>query len=283
MTKRRNVIVHIATSADGYIARPDGDLEWLTSRPAPEGFYGMNAFMRSIDTMLIGRKTYEVSLRMGAKFESNSRTIVFSRHAPPADVPSGVEFVNGAIGPFVSRLRELPGKDIWLMGGGELIASFLDEQAIDEFVISVAPVFIGDGIPLIPRRHGCSASLHRVSRDRLVGRRPLVAEGGRGNIPVQPGERLRRVDEYAHLRTLEPGLLGKHIRRSQHSRRVDENSKSRCAGTTAEARHPRDVHRCGHRIELRPVEHPEHFRGASIDPARSTFQLVAWRRLRSRH
>ena len=63
MTKRRKVIVHIATSADGYIARPDGDLEWLTSRPAPEGFYGMNAFMRSIDTKLLGRKTYEVSLR----------------------------------------------------------------------------------------------------------------------------------------------------------------------------------------------------------------------------
>jgi dihydrofolate reductase len=115
MTKRRNVIVHIGTSADGYIARPDGDLEWLTSRPAPAGFYGMNAFMRSIDTKLLGRKTYEESRRMGAKFDS--------------------------------------GEDIWLMGGGELIASFLDEQAIDEFVISVAPVFIGDGIPLIARRH----------------------------------------------------------------------------------------------------------------------------------
>jgi dihydrofolate reductase len=153
MTKRRNVIVHIGTSADGYIARPDGDLEWLTSRPAPAGFYGMNAFMRSIDTKLLGRKTYEESLRMGAKFDSGSRTIVFSRHAPPADAPSGVEFVSSAIGPFVSRLREQPGKDIWLMGGGELIASFLDEQAIDEFVISVAPVFIGDGIPLIARRH----------------------------------------------------------------------------------------------------------------------------------
>src|SRR5437660_3602179 len=153
MTKRRNVIVHIATSADGYIARPDGDLEWLTSRPAPEGFYGMNAFMKSVDTKLLGRKTYEASLRLGAKFDSNGRTIVFSRHAPPADAPSGVEFVNGAIGPFVSRLREHPGKDIWLMGGGEIIASFLDAQAIDEFIISVAPVFIGDGIPLIARRH----------------------------------------------------------------------------------------------------------------------------------
>jgi dihydrofolate reductase len=151
--QQRKVIVHIGTSADGYIARPDGDLEWLTSRPAPEGFYGMNAFMQSVDTKLLGRKTYEASLRLGAKFESNGRYIVFSRHAPPPDAPSGVEFVNGAIGPFVSRLKEQPGKDIWLMGGGELIASFLDEHAIDEFVISMAPVFIGDGIPLIARRH----------------------------------------------------------------------------------------------------------------------------------
>ena len=153
MTKRRRIIVHIGTSADGYIARPDGDLKWLTSRPAPEGFYGINAFVKTIDTKLLGRKTYEQSLRLGAKFDSKDRYIVFSRHATPADAPSGVEFVDGAIGPFVSRLREQPGKDIWLMGGGEIIASFLDEQAIDEFVISVAPVFIGDGIPLIARRH----------------------------------------------------------------------------------------------------------------------------------
>ena len=154
MTKRRNVIVHIGTSAEGYIARPDGDLDWLTSRPKPEGFYGMSDFIKSIDTKLLGRNTYEMSLRMGAKFDSQSqRTIVFSSHAPPAGTPSGVEFVNGAIGPFVSQLREQPGKDIWLMGGGELIASFLDEQAIDEFVITMAPVFIGDGIPLIARRH----------------------------------------------------------------------------------------------------------------------------------
>lgn len=153
MTKHRKVIVHIGTSADGYIARPDGDLEWLTSRPAPKGFYGMDAFMKSVDTKVLGRKTFEASLRMGAKFDSASRSIVFSRHPRPANAPSGVEFANEAIGPFVSRLRQQPGKDIWLMGGGEIIASFLDAQAIDEFVISVAPVFIGEGIPLIARRH----------------------------------------------------------------------------------------------------------------------------------
>ena len=153
MPKRRKVIVNIGTSADGFIARPDGDLEWLTSRPAPKGFYGMSAFAKSIDTKVLGRNSYEASLRLGAKFEPPTRYIVFSRHPRPDDAPLGVEFVSEAIGPFMSRLREQPGKDIWLMGGGDLIASFLDERVIDEFVITVAPVFIGDGIPLIARRH----------------------------------------------------------------------------------------------------------------------------------
>jgi dihydrofolate reductase len=89
---------------------------------------------------------------MGAKFDSKHRTIVFSSHPRPKDAPPTVEFTNEAVGEFVSRLRKSQGKDIWLMGGGEIIASFLDAQAIDEFVISVVPIFIGDGIPLIARR-----------------------------------------------------------------------------------------------------------------------------------
>ena len=153
MSNQRNVIVHIGASADGYIARPDGDLEWLTSRPAPRGYYGMDTFVRSIDTKVLGRKSYEASVRLGAKFDSKTRYFVFSRRAPPTDAPPGVEFVTGEIGPFVARLREHPGKHIWLMGGGDVIASFLDAGAIDEFVISVVPVFIGDGIPLIAPRH----------------------------------------------------------------------------------------------------------------------------------
>jgi dihydrofolate reductase len=147
------VIVHIGTSADGYIARPEGDLDWLTSRPKPTGFYGMADFVKTIDTKLLGRITYEWSRRLGAKFDSNDHHIVFSRQARPADAPTGVEWISGDIGQFVRRLREQPGKDIWLMGGGDLIASLLDENAIDEFVLTVAPVFIGDGIPLIARRH----------------------------------------------------------------------------------------------------------------------------------
>lgn len=152
VTKKRSIIVNIATSADGYIARPDGDIEWLTRRPPPKGFYGMAKFMQSIDTKLFGRKTYDVGLQMGATFDSKTRNYVFSR-TPPASAPSGVEFIAEAIGPFAKRLRERKGKDIWMMGGGEIIASFLDEGAIDEFIISVIPTFIGDGIPLIARRH----------------------------------------------------------------------------------------------------------------------------------
>lgn len=152
-TEGRRVIVHIAASADGFIAGPHGDLEWLTSRPKPKGFYGIGDFMKTVDTLLMGRKTYEAGLKLGGKFDSKDRTIVFSRRPRPADAPAGVEFVSDPIGPFVSELRKQPGKNLWLMGGGDLIASFLDAQAIDEFVISVVPLFIGEGVPLISRRH----------------------------------------------------------------------------------------------------------------------------------
>jgi dihydrofolate reductase len=153
LAKKRRIIVHIATSADGYIARPDGDIEWLTKRPAPKGFYGISKFMNSIDTKLLGRKTYDLSVRMGAKFDTNTRCYVFSRRPAPASVPTGVEFISEPVGRFAKRLRTGKGRDIWMMGGGEIIASFLDQGAIDDFIISVVPTFIGEGIPLIAHRH----------------------------------------------------------------------------------------------------------------------------------
>jgi dihydrofolate reductase len=153
LVNRRKVIVHIATSADGYIARPDGDIAWLTERPEPEGFYGLIAFANTIDVKVMGRKTFEISLELGEKFSDHNRAVVFSRQPPPAKLPPGVEWVSEPIAPYMERLRAQPGKDIWMMGGGDLIASFLDANAIDEFVISIVPVFIGDGVPLIGRCH----------------------------------------------------------------------------------------------------------------------------------
>lgn len=154
MKGERKIIAYIATSADGYIARPDGDVAWL-DRPRPAGDYGMGAFFRSIDTILWGRKTYEFGLKHGGTgaFGSKIRNYVFSHRPPQAAAAPNVEFVNEPIGPFAKRLRAEAGKDIWMMGGAGLIGSFLDEGEIDEFSIHVIPVFIGEGIPLIAPRH----------------------------------------------------------------------------------------------------------------------------------
>src|ERR1700676_4675878 len=75
---RRKIIVNIATSADGYVARPDGNLDWLTERPAPKGFYGLPEFERSTDAKILGRKTFDRSLQMGARFSAAAVHYVFS-------------------------------------------------------------------------------------------------------------------------------------------------------------------------------------------------------------
>jgi dihydrofolate reductase len=153
----RKIIVYIATSADGFIARKDGAVDWL-DRPPIKGNYGMGAFYKSIDTILWGRKTYEMVLKFEAEGKGGPedfreiKNYAFSRR-PPRKVARGFEFVKEPIKKFAKRLRAQKGKDIWMMGGGGIIASFLDEGAIDEFIIHVIPVFIGEGIPLIAPRH----------------------------------------------------------------------------------------------------------------------------------
>jgi dihydrofolate reductase len=153
----RKIIVYIATSADGYIARLDGSVDWL-NRPRTAGDYGMRSFYRSIDSILWGRKTYELGLRFqkqgvkGAGFDPKVTNYVFSGQ-PPRSKPPAVESVTEPIPKFAKRLRMTPGKVIWMMGGAGLIASFLDTGQIDEFIIHVVPTFIGEGIPLIAPRH----------------------------------------------------------------------------------------------------------------------------------
>jgi len=100
----RKIIVNIATSADGYVARPDGNLDWLTERQAPKGFYGLLEFERSTDAKILGRKTFDRSLQMGARFSEDAVHYVFSRRPPPASVPAGVNFVTESIDALLSVL-----------------------------------------------------------------------------------------------------------------------------------------------------------------------------------
>ena len=158
MTRKRKIIVSVATSADGFLARPDGSVDWL-DRPTPKGNYGMGAFYQSIDTILWGRKTFDMALGFqekgipGSAFDTSVKNYVFTHTPPPSAPPKGVEFVNEPIKKFASRLRAKKGKDIWMMGGASLIASFLDQGEVDEFILSVIPVLIGEGIPLLAPRH----------------------------------------------------------------------------------------------------------------------------------
>ena len=154
MKKPRKIIVHVAISADGYIARPDGDVAWL-DRPRPKGNYGYGEFFKTIDTILWGRKTYAKGIEMGMKgggLGAGIKNYLFSRR-PQKSLETGFEWINEPIKTFAQRLRAQSGRDIWMMGGGGIIASFLDEGEIDEFSIHVIPIFIGEGIPLVQPRH----------------------------------------------------------------------------------------------------------------------------------
>ena len=152
MARKRHIIVYIATSADGFIARLDGSVDWL-ERPRPKGNYGMDAFYHSIDTCILGRKTYDLSVSFGMpEAYAGKQNYVFSRTLKTAASPD-VIIVNEDVTSFAERLRAEKGKDIWLVGGAAVVGAFLDSGQVDEFIIHVIPAMIGEGIPLAAPRH----------------------------------------------------------------------------------------------------------------------------------
>src|SRR5580700_1648383 len=109
MKTERKIIVSIATSVDGYIARPDGDVAWL-DRPRPKGNYGMGEFFKSIDTILWGRKTYSKGMEKGmaSGFGAGIQNYVFSRQAQESKV-AGFKFISEPIKAFAQGLRKMRG------------------------------------------------------------------------------------------------------------------------------------------------------------------------------
>ena len=196
----RRIIVNIAVSADGFIARSDGGIDWLHD-PRFKGDYGMPAFFRTIDTILWGGITYRESLDRGGvePFGPTVRHVVFtSRPSGPA---ARVEFTREPVRAVAARLRRAPGKHIWMMGGGKLIASFLDAGEIDEFLMHVIPTFIGEGVPLLAPRHRTVPLVLKSARrfpDGVVRLHYLVARRQFGQTaraktrPRRPGKRARK-------------------------------------------------------------------------------------------
>jgi dihydrofolate reductase len=143
----RKIVLGLGISLDGYIARPDGAVDFLFM---PKD-YPMDKFFATLDTAIMGRKTLDAGLKMsGGKLpKSHLATYVFSKTQPPGE-REGYTVVNESPSAFVRKLRKRPGKDIWHMGGGELAREFLKADLIDELYIGVVPVLLGEGIPLFP-------------------------------------------------------------------------------------------------------------------------------------
>lgn len=141
--------VYIAISLDGYIADRDGKIEWLTGFPNPENTdYGYADFLATIDTTLMGNSTYKDVLVLSETFPYPDKTnYVFTRDSTLTDT-SFVQFISRDITAFVGNLKKGTGKDIWLIGGGLLNGALLEADLIDEMIIHVMPVVLGEGRPL---------------------------------------------------------------------------------------------------------------------------------------
>jgi dihydrofolate reductase len=168
----RTVTFGGAASLDNFLARPDGGVDWLRWNDGAAGI--MKTFWSSIDAVLMGRKTYQAAARMNPSAGRSKRkakparqagpvTYVFSKTLPDED---GVTMVREDVVPFVRRLKEAPGKDICLMGGGELARPLFDAGLIDRVGFNVHPILLGSGVP----------AFHAMARQidlELVECRPL--------------------------------------------------------------------------------------------------------------
>jgi dihydrofolate reductase len=147
MEKGRSLAVFIASSLDGYIAAEDESLEWLFNVEG-EGDNGYSAFYDTVDTILMGKRTYDWIMKHeeGEFPYKNKECYVFTRSG--AQDTDEVKFINGDLSDFADKLKSQAGKRIWMVGGGDILQHFFKEMLIDELIITIAPVIIGSGIPL---------------------------------------------------------------------------------------------------------------------------------------
>lgn len=143
---QRRVRYSVAMSLDGFIAGPNGEYDWIIMDPS----FDFAAVFAQFDTFLMGRRTFEFTQQSGGggSMGSGTQTIVFSRTLRQSDYPKVV--VSSKVAETIAALKEKPGKDIWLFGGGELFRSVLDAGLIDTVEVAVVPVMLSQGVPLLP-------------------------------------------------------------------------------------------------------------------------------------
>ncbi len=148
----KKIILYIATSIDGRIAEPDGSFDFLSEYPVSEEMnYGYKEFMASIDTIIMGGRSWRELDSMDAMGGYKDKLVyVVSRNN--WGEKQNVKFITEDVTDRIAALRNEPGKDIWLFGGGELISILLASGLIDEMHLFYIPTILGKGIPLFPEQ-----------------------------------------------------------------------------------------------------------------------------------
>ncbi|WP_299285411.1 dihydrofolate reductase family protein [uncultured Mucilaginibacter sp.] len=140
----RKITLNIATTLDGYIEGPNGEIDWCLN----DQDYGLTEFSEDTDALFMGRKSYELIAQAGLGFFENHDIYVFSDTLVPEE-QLGVKVIRKSdFVAFVKKFREQEGKNVWFFGGANLLASFMAENLVDEFLISVHPLILGGGKPL---------------------------------------------------------------------------------------------------------------------------------------
>lgn len=147
-------VLYIATSLDGYIARPDGRIDWLPAIDPMVEDYGYNAFYETIDALVMGASTYEQVLSFGEWPYPGKPTYVLTRRSRTSSQPE-VVFVQDGMAALQHQINQANYRRVWVVGGGQIVSAFLQQDLLDEFIITVMPILLGAGIPLfqsIPER-----------------------------------------------------------------------------------------------------------------------------------
>jgi dihydrofolate reductase len=163
----RRIRYHVACSLDGYIAGPQGEYDWIVDEPTID----FDALWARFDTFLMGRKTWDLVVEQGnAGMFGDATVVVVSRTLRPEDHPQ-VTIVSEGLDARVRELRDRPGKDIWLFGGGALFRSLLEYDLVDTVESAVVPVVLGGGIPFLagPQiRRSLALTDHKVYPSGIV-------------------------------------------------------------------------------------------------------------------
>jgi dihydrofolate reductase len=145
--KNKQVVLYIAMSLDGYIAKENDDISWLSIVEAPPEDYGYSEFIKTIDTVIMGRKTYDKVLSFDIEFPHKDRKCyVLSRSKTGQD--ENVTFYNGSFSELIAKLKQEDGGNIFCDGGAEVILELMKENLIDQYIISIIPILLGGGIRL---------------------------------------------------------------------------------------------------------------------------------------